>query len=1152
MGCETRKRDRKHRWGRLAPWVLALVSLIGGWGHAASAQPPDARAIRPLVMLLVDTSGSMELLPNCVCRTPACQECYPVCRDARGDERNRWATVLEALTGQWPDYRCRKEDRATYPKTEYDYLYPVPHFRNVSSSTQIADGVLDAYIDRARFGLMTFDGQPTFFDSSELVTERVYRSRFRDARRGLGMFSYGEPKTFTFPGCGQPFMIDNGARNEAAPVGALISVGPEGSDFVSINQTIQRELARVRPYGGTPIAGMLDDVKYYFQNHPDVRPASADGSSGDPFYACRPRYVVMLTDGTPSGEMREYGCGTAGYHCPYDRSWDIAAQLCDFRPGSGCRGIVDGVFVVGFDIRDPAARRLLDEIASSGGTGSALFAEDRATLVAQLGRAIDRAAPQASTRTRPAFVNAALDADTPKQMQFNTGFQVPLARGESWTGVLERRRFECNAALEPEPQPIDPVRDRFHEVLNRQSRSPLASSLSACPPGKPRCLLTALPSTAADVSAYLGGTGCFRGDGGALTCYRPVTLVGGPATPGPGPGGAEPACGVSGSTGAPMPLVPRETGLGLAPLDERVAAAYFGPSVDTALRDRVVAWLHGLPGSGRENRRLGDIFHSSPVVVGPPQRDLPDESFNLFRRRPEVENRPYVLYVGTNDGILHAFVADDVEITEGPHRGTRLTAGTELWGFVPPYLLPKVPSALDSHQLMLDGTPVVRDVFLRRLPGQTPDGNLYRTVLVVGLRRGGAAYVAMDVTDPLRPQFLWQFTDPQMGETLGKPALAQVLLETADGLEERAVAILPGGEGEDLAGHGCGAGRNGERGCRPMGFGQVPPPEGFSDQRDRFGCWSNRGRRLFVVDVATGQRIAVFDDRTFNAPLTGGVAAFPGEPGTIATRAFVADRDGVIWKLDLSSPRVSEWSVTPFHDLFYDGRDARASQPALEVPLVSVDKEGHIVVLQGSSDVDRLDEVDDHRIASLMEVLEFDATGRVVSSRTKLNWEIRLNNEQLTGPIELFDGVAYFATFRAVNDPSNACELGSSRIWGVEYVRAEPGGSLFPRAALPVSGSPDRKQHWLGPYDNEIVMGVSVTQRPQCVDLTEVSVTDPYVGSRTYQRIGAKGGGRFQLVALAGGSGPRAAGSSIREVSVPDIQQPVAYTQVEAYAGTVE
>ncbi len=1146
-------RTKRTGRGSVRIGAAAILLALGASGLGASeaeAQPPDARAIRPLVMLLVDTSGSMELKPNCVCRTPSCQECFPTCREAPGDDRNRWTTVLEALTGEWPDFRCHKEDRSTYPKTAYDYLYPYPHFRLAPVGGQISNGVLDAYIDRARFGLMTFDGQPTFFGMSELVPARVYRSRIRSASRGPGMYSYGEPKPFTFPGCGEKFMVDNGARNEDAPVGPLVSVGRESDDFVAINQRIQSELLRVRPFGGTPIAGMLDDVRYYFENHPDV--SEPDDGDGDPFFECRQRYVVLLTDGTPSGEMREYGCGADGFDCPYQRSWDIAAELCDYGAGAGCRGLVDGVFVVGFDIADPAARSLLDEIANSGGTGRALFADDRATLVAKLGAAIDRAAPQATTRTRPAFVNASYGADQGRQMQFNTGFRVPMERGGSWEGILERRRFECNAALEPEPQPIDPVRDRFHEVLNRQARSPAASRLGACPPGKPRCLLTVVPRDPGHVDDYLAGRGCFPGEGGTSSCYRPITLSGGSASPGPGPGGAEPGCGVSGSTDAGGTALPEESGLELAPLDESMAPAYFGPSVDDTLRDKVVAWLHGLPGSGREDQRLGDIYHSSPVVVGPPQRDLPDESYNLFRRRPEVENRPNVLYVGTNDGILHAFVADDTTITAGPHRGARLEAGQELWGFVPPYVLPKVPAALDSHQIMVDGTPVVREVFLRRLPGQTPDGDLYRTVLVVGLRRGGASYVALDVTDPLKPLFLWQFTDPQMGDTLGKPALAQVLIETSDGLEERAVALLPGGEGKDLSDvRGCGRETDDTRSCAPMGYGKVPPPEGISDQRDAFGCWGNRGRRLFVVDVATGQRLAVFDDRTFNSPVTGGVSVYPGEPGTVAVRAFVTDRDGVVWKLDMSSPRVSEWKVVPFHDLFFDGRDARASQPALEPPVVSADKEGRIVVLQGSSDIDRLDETDDHRIASLTEVLEFAGDGRVRASRTRLNWQIALENEQLTGPIELFNGVAYFATFRSADPEADACQLGESRIWGVEYVRRASGG-LLPRPALPMAGDPERKTRWTGPYVNEIVMGVSVTQRPSCVDLTEVSVTDPYVGTRTYQAIGARGGGQFQLVALAGGSGPRATGAALREVTLPNIAQPVAYTQVEGFAGSVE
>ena len=48
------------------------------------------------MLLVVDTSGSMERLADCECETPACDECLPDC--GRG-QRNRWADTLEALPG---------------------------------------------------------------------------------------------------------------------------------------------------------------------------------------------------------------------------------------------------------------------------------------------------------------------------------------------------------------------------------------------------------------------------------------------------------------------------------------------------------------------------------------------------------------------------------------------------------------------------------------------------------------------------------------------------------------------------------------------------------------------------------------------------------------------------------------------------------------------------------------------------------------------------------------------------------------------------------------------------------------------------------------------------------------------------------------------
>ena len=86
---------------------LATLLLAGGVG-TASAQvtttDPDIRNIRPVVMLLVDTSGSMERLSG------GSDAPLPVCSGSVGgtNQRNRWTQTVEALTGTWSDtnYYC--------------------------------------------------------------------------------------------------------------------------------------------------------------------------------------------------------------------------------------------------------------------------------------------------------------------------------------------------------------------------------------------------------------------------------------------------------------------------------------------------------------------------------------------------------------------------------------------------------------------------------------------------------------------------------------------------------------------------------------------------------------------------------------------------------------------------------------------------------------------------------------------------------------------------------------------------------------------------------------------------------------------------------------------------------------------------------------
>ena len=1155
---------------RLIPQLTLALALVAASLSAASTahaqDAPDVRNLRPIVMLLVDSSGSMQREGNCVCRTATCEECLPNCRM---NERNRWSTVVEAMTGTYEEWACFEEDRyATSYSRQPDYRYYIPHYLHPgqdfmrggtfrSDITQRNDGILDSYAERIKFGLMTFDGVSTLRSDPFLVEEARWNTAYRDRSDDAeGGYSYGGAQRFTFPGCTTAYYIDNGAQRDFLDGGSLVSVGNDiVTDIANQNRLVQESLLRARPFGPTPIAGMLEDLDFYFENHPDVSRVLTPGGTGDPWALCRDRYAILLTDGYPNSDARgaPYNCDTPGSECPYDRSQDIARRLCDYDPGSGaCDGTLDGLFVVGFDVPDAQAISELNSIAEAGGTcatpgGDCAYlvdsdpsTDDAAALRAAMSAILDRAAPGTTTRTVPAFAGSTPGADTQGQSQFNTGFRLPSSPGEPWMGVLERRRFECSADLRPESQTIED-RDRFHEILNNRTA--------------PRNLLTVVPNNWRNTEAHLVG------DTGGLS-----SIGGGPPPPRGGRGGGSggPSCDATGRPtrgGGHTPrrsAGPAETGLTMTPFrasNSLLTRRVLGVAND-ATRRRVIDFVEG---TLRPDRKMGDIYHSSPVVVPAPAQDLPDESFNLFRRRPEVANRPKVVYVGTNDGIMHAFAAEDQTITVGPYAGRRVTAGEELWGFIPPILLPKLASTLASHQWMVDGTPVVKDIYFRRGPGDNPDGNDYHTVLLFGLRGGGSAYIALDVTDPFDPQFLWQSTYEGMGLTYGTPGLGQVLVEDTSGrLQEIGLALLPGGVGVDESSVTCGGVPTPRPdgtwskpiGCPSRGKGTPPINDGTTRARENQRCWDDTGRALYFVDPATGELISHLDDRVFNAPVTGGVSFFTGDVGTVANRAYLTDADGVIWRIDMSSARMEEWDADPFHDIFWDG-DATDGQPAYHPPIVTTDQEGQVVIIQSTGDIDQLDGRYYNKVVSITEQIDFDPDGSINEVTASLNWEVRLDDgEQVTGPLELFNGKVYFATFRSTSDLLNACNYGESRIWGVEYIQSEDGTQL-PAGGLEIPADSGTFVRHTDPLANQIVLGVAVTQRPTCSQLNEVSETDPYVGTRRFMRVQDSNVGDYQLVAQISGGGSASLGGSIAEFS-RSLPAPIAFTQVQGWAGTID
>lgn len=220
--------------------------------------------------------------------------------------------------------------------------------------------------------------------------------------------------------------------------------------------------------------------------------------------------------------------------------------------------------------------------------------------------------------------------------------------------------------------------------------------------------------------------------------------------------------------------------------------------VDSEDAKALVRWLRGEwdtswtnVARNRQGWPLGDIVYSTPVVVGPPSIGSVDPHiagdcscscsgtpteidacakvcFYCFRQKHQTRKK--MVYVGANDGMLHAFVVGvwdnntSTWVYDPSHTTYGSQIGKEIWAYVPSNLLAELknlakpdyghPSAC-AHRTMVDLSPAAWDVFI----DHDGDGNReWRTVLVGGERGGGDVYFAVDVTDPDNPKVLWEYS----------------------------------------------------------------------------------------------------------------------------------------------------------------------------------------------------------------------------------------------------------------------------------------------------------------------------------------------------------------------------------------------------------
>jgi type IV pilus assembly protein PilY1 len=217
---------------------------------------------------------------------------------------------------------------------------------------------------------------------------------------------------------------------------------------------------------------------------------------------------------------------------------------------------------------------------------------------------------------------------------------------------------------------------------------------------------------------------------------------------------------------------------------------------------------------------LGDLVYSEPEVVKGASAAYLDAGYAAFAS--SLTGRARTIYQGGNDGMLHAFDA-----------GT----GAELWAYIPSFVtgqLKNLASKSYSHQFYVDGTPVSGDIKVE---------STWKTILVGGLRAGGAGFYAMDITTPaaaseaaVAGKVLWEFPNTatpaavrnNVGLSFGKPVIAKlasgewVALVTSGynntaGDGKGHLFVLNAGTGELIADIATSAGTQ----ATPSGLGQI-------------------------------------------------------------------------------------------------------------------------------------------------------------------------------------------------------------------------------------------------------------------------------------------------------------------------------------------
>ena len=632
-------------------------------------------------------------------------------------------------------------------------------------------------------------------------------------------------------------------------------------------------------------------------------------------YECQANYIVLMSDGRPeySGGTETYpqrkstiesaigttcADGPSGY-----KSGTCGPEVTKFLAENDQSSTVDGkqtveTFTVAFALDDANGTDYLKSLATAG--GGTVAANTRDELKQAFAGIMRKASHQATQMEQlPVVATAAYGANQPQLAVLQENFLANMARSQDdplvtawgmWQGITQRRDFaeQLTALFKPDytqsfaatggffsADNVQGLTDAFNSILQKIDAS--ASSFSAPTytvdkntllshadevfiPVFERSLLPLwsgnlkkfklkdeqIMGKAADGSdkAAVSSDGTFLDDAwdywGSAVSGKAVQEGGAASLLDP----------------SKRVLYTDAVELTLSALDKtntNISKTLLGDaSMTDAYREQLLDFARGYKSDGTARKHMGDIMNSRPVVM-------------------DYGSKSYVL-VGTNEGFLHAF---DTE------------SGAEKWAFMPSVLLKNIATFYANSQpkqhvygidgrLTLDITDANHDGLIQASDGDT--AHLY-----FGMRRGGRAYYALDITDVDSPKLLWKVDHTvagfsELGESWSTPALAAMRIYDVATSQTTLKDVLVFGAGFDPAKE------------------EADPSKRAAD---------SMGRDVFIIDALTGQKIwSLRTDVTgansqLHDSVTGDIRVMDMDRNGALDRLYFADTGGTVWRVDM-------------------------------------------------------------------------------------------------------------------------------------------------------------------------------------------------------------------------------------------------------------